>query len=804
MKISYNWLQDYIELSESAEKVAWLLTQSGLEVTDITLFEPVKGSLAGLVIGQVLSCEKHPNANGLKVTQVAVGAKVPLSIVCGAPNVAVEQKVVVAPVGTQLYNQKGEVLKIKKVKIRGEVSEGMLCAEDEIGLGDAHQGIMVLDTPLSPGTPVAQHFHIQVDPVLEMDLTPNRGDACSHLGTARDLGAVLDRPVQLPTVQAFKVSEKHLPLQVTVLDHDACPRYSGVIISGVKVQESPTWLKDRLRAIGIHPTNNVVDAANFVLHELGQPLHTFDYDQIVGKSLKIQQLQSREEIVTLDDQQRKLNGEELVICDQRGPLCIAGILGGKRGSIHADTENIFIESAYFAPGVVRKTAKHHGLKTDASFRYERGTDPHLTVYALKRACLLIQEIAGGTVASEIIDIYPEEIKPCEIEVRYDNMMRLIGVSIPIAVIQAILRRLDIAITQETVEGFVALVPPYRADIRREVDLVEEIVRIYGYDHIEVKDTLGSAYIAGPTHPASYKLQYNITALLANNGYHEIYTNSLTQSSREPLQELYEKQQNVTVLNPLSETLDTLRRTLLFTGLDALAHNLNRKQVDLKLFEFGKTYRKEDQQYLENSRLGIWLTGNFEAPNWLREPRTVTFQDMHAIVYEILHKLNVTALTTIPIADAIYEAGVQITFNQTPLLAAGQVRPALLVPWAIKQPVFFADIDWDQLLQAAKPSQPYHTISKFPPVKRDLSLVLDQAVTFEAVKKIIAQQNEKLIQDTTIFDVYQGDKLPPGKKAYALSFVLQRQDKTLDDKTISRVMARLVRSFEHELGAIIRE
>ncbi|MEL6412907.1 MAG: phenylalanine--tRNA ligase subunit beta, partial [Bacteroidota bacterium] len=623
---------------------------------------------------------------------------------------------------------------------------------DEIGLSDTHEGILILDTPLPPGTPVAQHFHIQLDQVLEIDLTPNRGDACSHVGVARDIGAVLDRSIQLPDVKSFKPAEDaHLPLQVAVADQKACPRYAGAIISSVEVQESPRWLKDRLKAISIQPFNNIVDVANFVLHELGQPLHVFDYDQIVGQKLTVQQLQPGTEIVTLDGQQRTLNGEELVIGDQAGPLCLAGILGGERGSIQSETKNIFIESAYFKPSVIRKAAKYHGLKTDAAFRYERGVDPHQTVYALKRACLLIQEVAGGTIASQLVDIYPQEIPPHEVTVRYDAITRLVGLPIPTPTIHQILHRLDIGTSQQTDEGFVATIPPYRADVRREADLVEEILRIYGYDRIEVKATPESTHIAAPIKLVPHKLQHSIATLLANSGYNEIYTNALTQSSQEQPLGLSDKQQNVTILNPLSEHLDALRRTLLFTGLDVVAHNINRKQTDLKLFEFGKTYQRDGQQCSEYNRLGIWLTGNCEAPNWLREPCKVTFQDLNAVIHKVLQKLNITALAITPISDSIYTVGVQIATNQTPLLTAGQVRPTLLASRAINQTVFFADIDWDQLLQVAKPPQVYQAISKFPPVKRDLSLVLDQATTFEAVRKVVEEQNEKLIQETAVFD-----------------------------------------------------
>jgi phenylalanyl-tRNA synthetase beta chain len=803
MKISCNWLKDYIQISERPEEVAQLLTQSGLEVASRTAFEPIKGSLQGLVIGQVMTCEKHPNADQLNVALVDVGKGIPLHIVCGAPNVRVGQKVVVAPIGTELHHYNGTMLKIKKAKIRGVVSEGMLCAEDEIGLGHVHQGIIVLETPLVPGTPAAQHFNIKPDEILEIDLTPNRTDACSHLGAARELGALLDRSVRYPSVEKFEIATQSLPIQVEIHDHSTCPRYSGITISGLSVQQSPPWLRDRLRAIGLSPINNIVDVTNFVLHELGQPLHAFDYDQIVGKRVMVKQLEPETSFVTLHGTTRQLRGTELMICDQAGGIGMAGILGGKRTSVHPGTKNIFLESAYFSPGVIRKAAKQHAITTDASFRYERGADPNLTVYALKRACLLLQEIAQGKTASMLIDLYPKKIEGFRVEVRYKNITRLLGMYIPKAAIKKILSRLDITISHDEEDSFVASVPPYRVDVQREVDVIEEIVRIYGYDRIEVTGKLGSAYLARTTLPEQNKLQHRIAELLAANGYHEICTNPLTKSSYAALTDAFDKRQHVAILNPLSETLDVLRQTLLFSGLEVVAHNINRKQPDLKLFEFGKIYRKEAQQYVENNRLGIWLTGSTEATNWIRKPQEVAFQDIHFILHKVLHKLNFTDFTTQPFQNSIYQAGIQIVLEQTQFLTAGKVHQSLLKHMGINQPVFFADIDWEALLSKWKPLNRYQAISKFPPVQRDISLVLDKSVNFEAVRRVIAQQNDKLIKEVTVFDVYQGGKLGKGGKAYALRFVLQGKEKTLDDKTIEQVMARLMRAFEDQLEAIIR-
>jgi len=802
MKVSLNWLKDYISLSESPEEIAQLLTQSGLEVAGRDTFEPVPGGLSGLVIGQVLTCAQHPNADQLKVTQVDVGQATPLPIVCGAPNVQAGQKVVVAPVGTQLHGHDGTTLKIKKAKIRGEVSEGMLCAEDEIGLGPAHEGIVVLHTALSPGTPAAQHFAISSDEVLEIDLTPNRGDACSHVGVARELGALLDRSVQCPAVAAFSETPSSLPIQVDVLDHQACPRYSGIVIGGVQVQPSPPWLRDRLRAIGLSPVNNIVDVTHFVMHELGQPLHAFDYDQIVDQKITVRSLAPGASLVTLDGVTRKLSGVELMICDAAGGMCMAGILGGQRTGIQPNTQNVFLESAYFAPSIIRKAAKQHALKTDASFRYERGTDPNLTVYALQRAYALIQEVAQGKQAAPLIDLYPEKIAPCEIKVYYKNIARLLGVSIPQAEIKRILERLEIAVSHEEADSFVALVPPYRGDVWREVDLIEELARIYGYERIEATGKLGSAYLARTVQPDQNQLRHGVATLLAAHGYHEIYTNSLTKSAYAALDDA-SAAQPVAILNPLSESLDTLRTTLLWGGLEVIAHNIHRKQSDLKLFELGKVYRQEGARYAENNRLSLWLTGHIEATNWIRKPRPVTFQDLNAVIYQLLHQVGLIDFSTTPFASTVYQVGIQIMLGPEPLLTAGTVHPAVGKPLGIEQPVLMADIDWDLLVKTRKPIGPYQAISKFPPVKRDLSLVLDAAVSFEAVKNVIARHKEALIREVAVFDVYTGEKLGPGKKAYALSFVLQGHQKTLDDKTIDRVMGRLMRAFEEQLGATIR-
>lgn len=800
MKISLNWLQEYISLSESPEEIARLLTQSGLEVGSIESFEPIKGSLQGLLIGQIIACEQHPHADRLKKTRVDIGDSRPLTIICGAPNVQIGQKVILAPVGTKIYSHTGETFKIKQAKIRGEVSEGMICAEDELGLGSSHEGILVLDTTLLPGTPAIQYFDEQPDTIFTIELTPNRVDACSHIGVARELRAILDRPVQFPAITQLQESAQTSPIQVKIDDHMTCPRYSGIVISGVKVQASPKWLQNKLKSIGMHPTNNIVDITNFITHELGQPLHAFDYDQIAGKEIQVKPSKEGMSLVTLDGVTRNLTGKELMISDQAGDIAMAGVLGGKRTSISQGTKSIFLESAHFSPTAIRKTAQQHGIKTDAAFRFERGTDPNITVFALQRACLLMQEIAQGTATSAVVDSYPTKIEDNRIKVFYKNITRLVGQAIPLASIQKMLNNLDIALSEAAEDSFIAIVPPYRVDVTREVDIIEEILRIYGYGRIEVKGQLGSIFLAEKVQPVLYK----IAALLAANGYHEIYTNSLTASDYGKITKALDKAHNVCILNPLSERLDVLRQTLIFSGLEVIAHNMNRQQTDLKLFEFGKTYHKDDNLYVEHNRLGIWLTGNLEAPNWINKPRVVSFQDLNAILYKILYKLGIIDFASAPITNAFYETSVQLTFKQKPLVTAGILSQSLLQHIGINQPVFFADIDWDKLWGQSRPKLQYQPIARFPAVKRDLSLVLDQSIAFEDIKNLIKQQKEVIIQDVFVFDVYEGVALPKGKKAYALTFVLQDQDKTLDDKRIHKVMIRLMHVFEKQLGAIIRE
>ena len=823
MKISLNWLKEYINIQRSAEEIAALLTASGLEVEGLEKVEKIPGGLEGVVIGEVLSCEKHPNADKLSATTVDIGTEV-VPIVCGAPNVAAGQKVAVATVGATLYPAEGEPFKIKKAKIRGEASEGMICAEDELGLGNSHAGIMVLDTRLPNGTPAAEYFQLGSDVVLEIGLTPNRADAASHMGVARELQALLRKKMQLPDVSDFRIENTDNRVEVEVQNLDACPRYTGLTISDVQVQESPQWLKDRLLAIGVQPINNVVDVTNFVLHELGQPLHAFDLADISGNKVVVHTKPAGTPFTTLDEKERKLQAEDLMICNAEEGMCIAGVFGGVRSGVKESTRAIFLESAYFSPDWIRRTAQHHGLKTDASFRFERGADPNITEYALKRAALLIKEVAGGYISSEIIDIYPKKIDDFTVEASYRNISRLIGKELPKEEIHKILESLDIKITDTTSEGFTALVPPFRVDVQREADLIEEILRIYGYDNIEVSETLHSSYLASFPETDENLQRRRVSETLAANGYFEITTNSLTKPEYAQEADFLDQSQSVEILNKLSEDLGVMRQSLLFSGLEVIAHNINRRQKDLKLFEFGKTYWKDElpsangrSGYAEKKYLGIWISGNTEAEHYLQPSRAVAFHDIRLAVEKILGLFGLKEYSTQVIHEKGFAYGIEIMYNGKsiqrnnrqqagePLVRMGKVAPKLATLAGVKQEVFWAELDWDQALSLySKQEVSFQPISKFPEVRRDLSLVIDKNVQFEEIRKITERQENNLIKKVGVFDVYEGDKIEAGKKAYALSFILQDEEKTLTDKVIDKTMQRLINTFENQLGAVIRK
>ena len=828
MEVSYKWLQEFIELHESPEEVGKLLTGTGLEVEHIEKISPsgepaTAGGLEGVVIGEVLTCSKHPDADKLSLTTVDAGTGQPLSIVCGAPNVAAGQKVLVALVGATLHPTSGEPFQIKRAKIRGAVSEGMICAEDEIGLGTSHDGIMVLTTDLPNGTPAAQYVNRDADYRISIGLTPNRIDAASHFGVARDLHAVLNRPMQFPgaTTDDFVVDNHDLTLDVRVEEPAACPFYSGLTLSGLTVGESPDWLKQRLLSIGVKPINNIVDVTNFVCHDLGQPLHAFDADKIAGGQIIVKTLPEGTPFVTLDGVERKLTATDLMICDAEKPLCIAGVFGGRNSGVTAQTTRIFLESAYFSPMSVRKTAQHHGLKTDASFRFERGTDPNMPIPALTRAAMLIKEVAGGVISSDQIrvesDDYPTISDFFRVPVRYRNIDRLIGIRIDRREIHAILERLDIlsadarshghAINDE--DGFVALVPPYRVDVTREADVIEEILRIYGFDNVPLSATLAADSLSEFPKIDPDGWQSRVGQLMAANGFHEILTLSLTRPAYHDTIRHSLPGADVTLLNPLSDELSVMRQTLLFSSLETLLYTLNRRQKDLKLFEFGKVYHKAAGEngtikYVERMRLSLAMSGNQQAESWLQKGQPVAYHDLAAAVQRVLNLFRIKAFDTQPADANLFQYGLTYTVNKKPLVTLGLVKSSLTKLVDLKQAVFYADFDWAALMKAAGGKVRYEEVSRFPDVRRDLSLVLEQRITFEQISRVAHQTERKLLRSINAFDVYEGEQLGAGKKSYSVSFTLQDPTQTLTEATIDKSMQRLIEAFERELGALIRK
>lgn len=805
MKISLNWLKEYITLEESPEKIGQRLTDTGLEVEGIEVIEPVAGGLAGLVIGEVLECGKHPNADKLSLTRVDTGDGEPVQIVCGAPNVAAGQKVVVATVGSTIHPAGGEPFTIKKAKIRGEVSLGMICAEDEIGIGESHDGILVLETALPNGTPAAAYFKLESDHVFEIGLTPNRADAASHIGVARDLSAVLNRPVNWPDISAFPATNEAAPITVEVKDKVACPRYSGVTIDKVSVGPSPEWLQRRLRAIGLTPINNIVDCTNFVLHELGQPLHAFDAAAITGGKVIVQTLPEGTSFVTLDDRERTLRAGDLMICNGAGEgMCIAGVFGGSRSGVTGTTTRVFLESAYFSADSIRKTAQHHKLKTDASFRYERGTDPEITVTALKRAALLIRELAGGTITGEVIDEYPQPVAPFRVKVSYAHIHRLIGVELKKQTIRDILEALEIALTEETEEGFTAVVPPYRVDVTREADVIEEILRIYGFNQIPLPESVASDYLAEFDEVTPDGIQKTVSSLLAANGFYEVITNSLTRQADAEEAAFLDAGESVVILNRLSEDLGVMRQTLLFSLLEVAQHNINRKQTGLKLFEFGKEYHQQGGKYIEKRRLALLLTGEVVPENWQIPVREAGFHDLSGVVRLVLERITTGTVTGEVTGGAPYGQALMLLVDGREAGRLGKVETGILRKKGIKQDIFYADIDWDLLLRISSNNIVYREVPKFPEVRRDLSLVIDRQVSFNEIRKVAQRNESRLLKEMKVFDVYEGDKIGKDQKAYAIHFTLQDETQTLTDKVIDKTMTRLMSAFEKELNAIIRK
>ena len=809
MKISYNWLKQFLEIDLKADKVGKILTDLGLEVEGIENFESVKGGLKGVVVGKILTCEKHVNADRLKVTTVDLGIGDPVQIVCGAPNVEVGQKVPVATVGTKLYDADGNDFTIKKGNIRGEESNGMICAEDELGLGTGHEGILVLDKDIEVGKAAAEVFEISIDQVFEIGLTPNRADAMSHYGVARDLRAgLLQRGSNLklitPSVSNFDVDIRKLKIDVEVEDSNQVPRYAGVTITDIKVGDSPKWIQEKLKAIGLTPINNIVDITNYVLHELGQPLHAFDADKIKGNKILVKNLPSNTSFTTLDGIERKLNKEDIMICDGNStPMCIAGIYGGLSSGVTENTTSIFLESAYFNPVSIRKTAKRFGLNTDASFRFERGIDPNITEYALKRAAILIEDIAGGNIASEITDIYPVKIEDHQVRLSYQNTTRLIGEEIPSDTIKNILASLDIKINNHTVAGLGLTIPAYRVDVTREADIVEEILRVYGYNNITTSTKLNTS-ISYSDKIDQNKILELISNQLVSQGLFEIMSNSLTTPDYIKYSDSLKEGQNVQIVNPLSTDLSVLRQSLLFSGLEAIAYNINRKNNKLKLFEFGKSYHKYESGYEEQKLFSLLISGNRSDDSWLDESKRSDFFYLKAIINTLLERLGLDQLKSKPTKNDIFSEGMTMHMRKKKIIDFGVVKPSILKEFGIKQEVLYADFNFDNIIQVINnKSIKVVELSKFPPVKRDLSLLLDNDISFEEIYNLTFQIEKKLVQSIDLFDVYEGDKLPPNKKSYAVSFILQDNSKTLNDKQIDKIMQKLQYAFETKLKAELR-
>ena len=804
MKISYSWLKEFIDIEQSPVELGKMLTNTGLEVESIDSYEEIKGGLNGLLIGEVLTCDPHPNADRLRLTTVDVGGENPLSIVCGAPNVAQGQKVVVATVGTALTTNTHETFTIKRSKIRGELSEGMICAEDEIGIGEDHSGIIVLDTDLPNGSPAVKYFEPFEDHVFEIGLTPNRSDATSHLGTARDIRAVTGRQIKLPDIDHFSIDNRDLEIEVSVENNEACPRYSGITISGINIQESPKWLKNRLKSIGLSPINNVVDITNFVLHELGQPLHAFDADKITGKKVIVRTMEEGSPFMTLDAEERKLHANDLMICNSEEGMCIAGVFGGIKSGVTLNTKNIFLESAYFSPDYIRRTSQAHDLKTDASFRFERGTDPEMTVFALKRAAMLIRELAGGTISSDIVDVYPEPLSPFKVKVRYQNIDRLIGKSIHREQIRKILHLLDIGINHETEEGFEAEVPQYRSDVQREADIIEEILRIYGYDSIEISENISSDYLADFPQKDKDKIQQKLSELLASNGFNEIQTNSLTTSRYIDQLPAAATGENVSILNTVSDDLNVLRQHLIFTGLEVLSYNNSHRQKDLKIFEVGRCYTKAKGKYLEYNQLNFFMTGNVRPESWISASRKVEFHDLYEVIQKIFSKFNIGDINVDFFQDDLFNEGLSLSKNSKNLAKLGWLSKKPLKLFDLKQDVLYGVVDWDFFVDLANSDITFEPVSKFPEVRRDLSLVIDKSVSFRDILKLASGQRNQLVKRINVFDFYEGDKIKSNEKAYAMSFTLQDKTKTLNDKTIDKTMNEMMKLFEDKLGAKIRK
>ncbi len=807
MKISYNWMQQFIQADLPLEEQLDLLTDLGLEVEGNSLFESIPGSLAGVVVGEVLACEQHPNADRLRVTQVNIGQETPVQIVCGAPNVAAGQKVPVATVGTTLYDADGKAWEIKKSKIRGEASFGMICAEDELGLGNNHDGIMVLAEDLTPGTPCADIFPIEKDRSIEIGLTPNRCDAMSHMGVARDLKAgCIQRNIpytwNFPNTNAFKVDNTSLPIDVIVEAPKMAPNYSGITLSGLEVKDSPAWLKNRLKAIGLNPINNIVDATNYILHELGQPLHAFDADKIKGKVV-VKTLAQDTPFTTLDGVERKLSAEDLMICDEEKPLCIAGVFGGLNSGVSKDTKRLFLECAYFDAVSVRKTAKRHGLNTDASFRYERGIDPEIGEFALKRAAMLIQEIAGGEITSDIITVKQPLEDKVSLFIQFDRITKVLGQEIPKDELFTIFNALEIEIINATEEGFSMTIPRYRVDVTREADVIEEILRIYGYNNIDSVNSMKTFYpdFNLKTH---YVLEQNIAKKLVGLGFQEVMNNSITSPKYASFSKQLDQIAKVNLLNPLGQELSQLRVSLLFSALEVIAYNQNRQRRDLSIYEVGKVYSALADGHKEEKKITLALCGKPHKEAWNTDTAANDIFRLKGNVYALLESLGLTAFSEAPSNMDIFKQGLCISSRKKPVVQLGIVAPNLLKAFSIDQEVVYAEFDFESLYQLAfQKDIIVAPIPKFPSSRRDFALLVDESVSFAALREVAQKVERKILTDINLFDVYEGKNLPAGKKSYGLSFLFSDPHKTLTDKYIDKVMQKLQNTFEKEFGATLR-
>lgn len=815
MIISYNWLKEYIDFKESPEELAVILTDLGLEVASIDKFSSIEGELEGLVIGKVKTCEKHPDADKLSITTVDIGLERDLPIVCGAPNVAAGQSVVVATVGTCLYPTNADSFKIKKAKIRGQISEGMICAEDEIGLGTSHEGIMVLPEYLKPGILASDYFKIEKDFAIEIDLTPNRIDAASHIGVARDLAAYFSKEkptgIKLKSVEEFKPDNNDLPVSVEIPDPKLCPRYMGVTLNNLNIKSSPDWLKNRLKAVGLNPINNIVDITNYVMLETGHPLHAFDVDKIEGKKIIVKTLPDGTKFRTLDNEERKLTATDLMICNQNEGMCIAGVFGGIESGISDSTKSVFIESAYFNPVSVRKTARLHALNTDSSFRFERGADINMAPYALKRAALLIKELADASISSNIVDVYPQKIKEAEIILKYYNINRLIGKQIPKEVIKNILNGLDILILNEDNNELKVKIPTYRVDVTREADVIEDILRIYGYNNVEEPAQL-RASLSYSEYPDNEKIFDTASLVLNGKGFSEIMCTSITK--RDYYKDTEYDNLIVDLFNPLSNDYNCMRADLVFGGLESICRNIKHQQTSAKFFEFGNIYRKKSSEftinnansYEEKQRLGIWITGTQNEINWALEEKNVDLFQIKSFVELLLKRFGIE-LSIIEIeetTDFRFEYGLNYYCNNKLIAVFGKVSKSLLQLTDIEQDVFFADILWEQVIQFAKNiNVEYKALTKFPRVRRDLALLIDRDISYKQLKDIAEKAERNFLKEIRLFDVYEGKNLPEGKKSYAIMYILQDENKTMTDKQIDKIMKKLIDAYVREIGAEIR-